>query len=441
MSTMSTMTTTSRATTRAEQSARTRESIVEAATELFATRGFAATSLRDVATSAGLSHPGVLRHFASKDALLDAVVERFGSRRREELRREGLDEAAGLDEVVEVARRNAADPGYVALFSGLAGAATRPDHPAHDRLRAVHADIQARSTHSLALAVAAGEVAADLDVRAEALRLDAAWDGLQVVSLYLPGTDVPELLAYRLSTWRQAVSAAPRGTARPPSPAPDVVPLSTVFGASLRGYAPGRRNRAQIVADATDLFARHGYHGTSLRDVAERVGTGKSTLLHHFGSKEGLLAAVLEQRDAALTSSERPPESDAAATLASLPDAARRNQVDEPGLIELYAVLSTEAVADEHPAHAYFAERFRAGVGYFANVLERAATEGALRPGLDPAREATWLVGLWDGLQLRWLLEPGAVDVAAHLAGHVAWLLGRSAPHSNLPASRSTSST
>jgi AcrR family transcriptional regulator len=436
---MPTAAATAPATTRAEQSARTRESIVESATELFATRGFAATSLRDVATSAGLSHPGLLRHFASKDALLDAVVERFSSRRREELGRAGLHEVGGLDLMVEVARRNAEDPGYVALFSGLAGAATRPDHPAHERLRAMHADIQARSTDSLAHAVAAGEVVADLDVRAEALRLDAAWDGLQVVSLYLPGTDVPELLAYRLSTWRQGPSGVPRA-APASSPAPDVVPLATVFGTSLRGYAPGRRNRAQIVADATDLFARHGYHGTSLRDVAERVGTSKSTLLHHFGSKEGLLAAVLEQRDAALTSSERPPESDAAATLGALPEAARRNEAEEPGLIELYAVLSTEAVADEHPAHAYFAERFRAGVGYFANVLERAAAEGALRPGLDPAREAVWLVALWDGLQLRWLLEPEVVDVAAHLAGHVAWLLGRSAPHTSLPASRSTSS-
>ncbi len=39
---------------------------------------------------------------------------------------------------------------------------------------------------------------------------------------------------------------------------------------------------------------RNGYYHTSLRDLAEEVGLGKAGLLHHFGSKEGLMHAVLE---------------------------------------------------------------------------------------------------------------------------------------------------
>ena len=45
------------------------------------------------------------------------------------------------------------------------------------------------------------------------------------------------------------------------------------------------------------LFSRDGYGDTSLRDIAEAVGVSKSTLLHHYASKELLLSAVLAERD------------------------------------------------------------------------------------------------------------------------------------------------
>jgi len=56
-----------------------RTAVLEAATELFATRGFAGTTLSDVAQSAGISKPSVLYHFADKDALWIATVEALWS--------------------------------------------------------------------------------------------------------------------------------------------------------------------------------------------------------------------------------------------------------------------------------------------------------------------------------------------------------------------------
>jgi AcrR family transcriptional regulator len=53
------------------------EALVDAATELFAARGPAAVSIREVAARAGVNHGLVHRHFGSKQALLAAVVEKL----------------------------------------------------------------------------------------------------------------------------------------------------------------------------------------------------------------------------------------------------------------------------------------------------------------------------------------------------------------------------
>lgn len=61
---------------------RRREAIVDAATALFDQRGFHATSMDDIGAAAGISGPGLYRHFDSKDALLTAVFDRIWERIR-----------------------------------------------------------------------------------------------------------------------------------------------------------------------------------------------------------------------------------------------------------------------------------------------------------------------------------------------------------------------
>ncbi len=57
----------------------------------------------------------------------------------------------------------------------------------------------------------------------------------------------------------------------------------------------GDRTALQILDAAEDLFAECGFSGTTLRDVATRVGIQIPSLYNHFESKEGLYAAVLER--------------------------------------------------------------------------------------------------------------------------------------------------
>ena len=53
--------------------------------------------------------------------------------------------------------------------------------------------------------------------------------------------------------------------------------------------------RAQILRIATELFREKGYHGTSLEDIADRVGFTKPAIYYYFDSKEDLLFAIVER--------------------------------------------------------------------------------------------------------------------------------------------------
>ncbi len=59
---------------------RRREAVLDAAAALFFERGYHGTSIDDIGERAGISGPGVYRHFASKDAVLAAVTDRLWER-------------------------------------------------------------------------------------------------------------------------------------------------------------------------------------------------------------------------------------------------------------------------------------------------------------------------------------------------------------------------
>src|SRR5688500_16825302 len=64
-----------------------------------------------------------------------------------------------------------------------------------------------------------------------------------------------------------------------------------------RGAAGRGETRERIVDAAAELFAERGFHATPMTGIAEASGLSQTGLLHHFPSKEDLLAAVLERRD------------------------------------------------------------------------------------------------------------------------------------------------
>ena len=59
---------------------------------------------------------------------------------------------------------------------------------------------------------------------------------------------------------------------------------------------PPTDTKSRILDAAEKLFARDGYHITSLRGLTEQANVNLAAVNYHFGSKEGLLQAVIARR-------------------------------------------------------------------------------------------------------------------------------------------------
>jgi AcrR family transcriptional regulator len=180
--------------------------------------------------------------------------------------------------------------------------------------------------------------------------------------------------------------------------------------------------REEILRAATRTFGSKGYHNGSLSEVAEQVGITHAGVLHHFGSKDKLLWAVLEFRDHIdvehLEGQHIPGGLDLFRHLARTAaiNAQRR------GIVQTYTVLTGEAVTDGHPASEWVRNRFTGLRDDIATALTEVVQARAAATGtkvVDPElsrvaldRAASTIIAVMDGLQTQWLLDPDAVDLA-----------------------------
>lgn len=175
-------------------------------------------------------------------------------------------------------------------------------------------------------------------------------------------------------------------------------------------YRTGIKRRREIVDAASRIFARYGYAGGSLRQIAGDVGVTPAALARHFDNKYGLLQAVLthwEEENDHWFDGARGVE-----YFRRLPKLVEFH-TSEPGLIELLLTVATEATDPQHPARAWAVKRYdrtiRLGIAY----LHEARDIGEIHDMDDQEieLEARGVFALMDGMQLQWLLNP-ALPVA-----------------------------
>jgi AcrR family transcriptional regulator len=65
--------------------------------------------------------------------------------------------------------------------------------------------------------------------------------------------------------------------------------------AGLTSCDQDERARERLLRAAADVFDRKGYAAASVREIVEQAGLTKPVLYYHFGSKEGILTAILEE--------------------------------------------------------------------------------------------------------------------------------------------------
>ncbi|MFF5497800.1 TetR/AcrR family transcriptional regulator [Streptomyces aquilus] len=180
-------------------------------------------------------------------------------------------------------------------------------------------------------------------------------------------------------------------------------------------YAAADERRRLILESAVGHFAQWGYHNSSLPKIAADVGISPTGLLHHFGSKRELLMAVLEARadHAKQTFYVGMGEPDGMDALGMLRQMVAQTEFNltQPGLVQMYAVLSAEAANPEHPAHAHFRERYDTILGRIERTLRHGVATGLVREDVDCAGTAREILAVSDGFQVQWALSDGQWDM------------------------------
>jgi TetR/AcrR family transcriptional regulator len=147
-------------------------------------------------------------------------------------------------------------------------------------------------------------------------------------------------------------------------------------------------SKGRILAAAAEAFARDGYGGARINDIARRAATNKRMLYHYFGGKEGLFTAVLESAYAAFRAAERELSIDKLA-----PEHGLRRLIEftfdycakNPRFI---ALLNNENLY--RGRHVQRSAQVRALysplIGSIRMLLARGRASGAFRNGVDPLR-------------------------------------------------------
>ncbi|MFB9392434.1 TetR/AcrR family transcriptional regulator [Streptomyces coeruleoprunus] len=176
-------------------------------------------------------------------------------------------------------------------------------------------------------------------------------------------------------------------------------------------YAKTAAKRQKILDAALAAYAEAGSRGVSVRDIAQRVGMTDAGVLHHFGSREALLTAVIEARDVAASEAYTPE------TVLWRTELLAENAAT-PGLVKLFLDIAAAAANPDHPGHAFFTERYRVLRQQIAALLLAGPPPGLESAGPGAGRDADWaarvLLAATDGLQLQWLLEP-SIDMAGDI--------------------------
>lgn len=192
----------------------------------------------------------------------------------------------------------------------------------------------------------------------------------------------------------------------------------TTASTSRGPYRTGVRRREQIIGAATAVFAEYGYAGGSVRTIADRIGVSPASLLQHFGSKEGLLMAVLEDWDRRTVDGQLT-DVTGLDYFRRLPEVMAAN-VSNRGLLELFITMSAEASSPTHPAHAFIQRRYTDNLATLAGHLRQAVHAGDVA-ALTPAEiviEVRLVTAVLDGIGLQWLLDP-STDVVSSTATYV----------------------
>jgi AcrR family transcriptional regulator len=182
----------------------------------------------------------------------------------------------------------------------------------------------------------------------------------------------------------------------------------------------------RIVDAAIEMFAENGYRGTSLAELAKRVGTTHQALLYYFGSKQRLLRDVVAERERQ-ERVEYPAVPGGRPTISHLHHTAQV-VVSERRLARLYVVLAAENLDEGDPLHDFFVDRYRNTRALIAGAVATDQGAGLVRNDVDAGQIGREVLAVLMGAEAQWLMEPDDFDYLGTIGRYVDDLCTRLAP-------------
>lgn len=178
----------------------------------------------------------------------------------------------------------------------------------------------------------------------------------------------------------------------------------------------------RLLEAAGELVVEGGYGAMTLAAVGERAGYSRGMVTARFGSKEGLLNALVDRivggfnHRNVLPRTEGKPGCEAVTVLL---DAIATQASRDPSAIRVLYALMFEALGPIPDLHAAVAELHDAMRADLAKLIRTGLRDGSVRKGLVPADEVALIVAGLRGIGYQWLLQPESFDAARafrHLA-------------------------
>lgn len=170
--------------------------------------------------------------------------------------------------------------------------------------------------------------------------------------------------------------------------------------------------RNELIAAAGHVFARQGFHGASLEQIARHAGYSTGAIYWHFSGKDDLFLAVYEAyattRVREFDELHKGGEDGAPPSARAFADQWMARLQHDPEFLVLSVEFLVHAWRNP-PLREAFAHRVAAGRLALARILDDEANRGALELPLPAEELATVLRELGSGLGLAKLIDPDGI--------------------------------